>query len=81
MTPAWKRLVISMAVLLVVLAYIVFKLINYVLWWLQYDHNTGSEATLGMLDTAPGQHAAILFGATCTILVLFNVMPLILKRG
>jgi len=80
MTPAWKRLVVSMAVLLVVLSYIVFKLINYVLWWLQYDRNTGSRATLGMLDTAPGVEASILFGGTCVVLVLVNVVPLFRKR-
>jgi hypothetical protein len=80
MTPAWKRLGISLLVLLFVLSYVVFKLADYILWWLQYDRNNGDRATLDLLDTAPGVPVTIVFGATCAILLLVNLVPLAMAR-
>jgi hypothetical protein len=79
MTPTWKRLVLSMLVLQLVIAYVVFSLADYTLWWLQYDQNTGARATKGLLDTAPGVRAAVVFGIAVGALLIVNVVPLLRK--
>jgi uncharacterized membrane protein len=79
MSPAWKRLVVSILVLHLVLAYVVFSLANYVLWRQMYNENTGPLATKGLLDTVPGVRASVVFGVTLGGLVLFNAVPALLR--